>query len=164
MSLSVTPQPPLRPKSYSNQNDGDRNPESGIELDLGPIGKSAAENGFPLVPVEENPKSIQALQQTESGRQEKQQHQYPAQNAGFFGRFRKLAGVKRARRIAHHGRGQHAYARARRDDCNHDKSRCANKSYNKTCGQCIHSTTPNASELMIGVTGSNCANNEGISK
>src|SRR6516165_4967643 len=132
MSLSVTPQPPLRPKSYSNQNDGDRNPESGIELDLGPIGKSAAENRFPLVPVEENPKSIQALQQTESGREEKQQHQYPAQ----------LAGVKRARRIAHHGRGQQAYACALRDDCNHDKSRCANKSYNKTCGQRIHSTTP----------------------
>src|SRR5215813_12713368 len=142
MSLRVAPQTPLRPKSYDNQHECYCNPESGIELDLGPAGKLAAENCFPLVPVEKDAKRVQALQQTESGRQEKQQYQYPAQNAGFFGGFRKLAGVKRARRIAHHGRRQQAYARARRDDRNHDKSRCANDSYNKTCGQHIHSSTP----------------------
>ena len=80
----------MRPKPDKNEHDGYRDPESGIERNFSPVRKLAAEKGFPLVPMKNNPKRAQALQQTESGRQVEQQHKHPAQNAKVSGFFRKI--------------------------------------------------------------------------
>src|SRR5262249_54498903 len=157
VSLGLTPQTLLRPKSDNDQHDGDRNPESGIELNFAAVGKLAAKNGLPLVPVEKNAKRVQALQQAESGAEVEQQHQYPPENAKFFGRFRKLASVKWARWIVDHGRRQQAYARPRRDGCNDDKRCRANESDNQTCGQRIHSSISPCVGAYVATTGSSYA-------